>query len=47
MTRELHLDAPTQVRVQALKKQGLTIVEIATALIVKERTVYNYLSRSS
>jgi DNA invertase Pin-like site-specific DNA recombinase len=33
-------------RARALKKQGLTIVEIATALGVKERTVYNYLAQS-
>ena len=31
-------------RARALKKQGLTIVEIAKALGVKERTVYNYLT---
>jgi DNA invertase Pin-like site-specific DNA recombinase len=37
----------TPARARALKKQGLTILEIATALGVKERTVYNYLSRSS
>jgi DNA invertase Pin-like site-specific DNA recombinase len=34
-------------RARALKKQGLTIAEIAQALSVKQRTVYNYLSRSS
>jgi DNA invertase Pin-like site-specific DNA recombinase len=33
-------------RPRALKKQGLTIGEIARALGVKERTVYNYLARS-
>src|SRR5271156_5708422 len=33
-------------RARALKKQGLTIAEIAKALGVKERTVYHYLSRS-
>jgi DNA invertase Pin-like site-specific DNA recombinase len=33
-------------RAQTLKKQGLTIVEIAKALGVKERTVYYYLSSS-
>jgi len=32
-------------RARALKKQGLTVLEIATALGVKERTVYHYLSR--
>jgi DNA invertase Pin-like site-specific DNA recombinase len=32
-------------RARALKKQGLTVVEIAQALGVKERTVYHYLSR--
>jgi DNA-binding NarL/FixJ family response regulator len=32
-------------RARALKKQGLTVAEIATALDVKERTVYHYLSR--
>jgi DNA invertase Pin-like site-specific DNA recombinase len=31
-------------RARALKKQGLTILEIAHALGVKERTVYHYLS---
>jgi DNA invertase Pin-like site-specific DNA recombinase len=31
-------------RARALKKQGLTIIEIAKALGVKERTVYNYLT---
>lgn len=30
-------------RARALKKQGLTIAEIAQALSVKERTVYHYL----
>ena len=34
--------APTRAR--ALKKQGLTVIEIAKALGVKERTVYHYLS---
>jgi AcrR family transcriptional regulator len=29
-----------------MRKQGLTIPEIATALGVKERTVYNYFGRS-
>jgi DNA invertase Pin-like site-specific DNA recombinase len=33
-------------RARALKKQGLTIGEIAKALGVKERTVYNYLNQS-
>jgi DNA invertase Pin-like site-specific DNA recombinase len=33
-------------RARALKKQGLTIVEIAKALGVKERTVYHYLRQS-
>ena len=32
-------------RARTLKKQGLTIVEIAKALGVKERTVYNYLAQ--
>lgn len=32
-------------RARALKKRGLTVPEIAKALGVKERTVYNYLSR--
>lgn len=32
-------------RARTLKKQGLTVVEIAQALGVKERTVYNYLAR--
>jgi DNA invertase Pin-like site-specific DNA recombinase len=32
-------------RARALKKQGLTALEIAKALGVKERTVYHYLSR--
>ena len=32
-------------RALALKKQGLTVLEIATALGVKERTVYHYLNR--
>ena len=31
-------------RARALKKQGLTVIEIAKALGVKERTVYHYLS---
>ncbi len=31
-------------RARSLRKQGLTVVEIAQALGVKERTVYNYLS---
>jgi DNA invertase Pin-like site-specific DNA recombinase len=31
-------------RAHALKKQGLTVIEIAKALGVKERTVYNYLT---
>jgi DNA invertase Pin-like site-specific DNA recombinase len=31
-------------RARALKKQGLTVIEIAKALGVKERTVYNYLT---
>jgi DNA invertase Pin-like site-specific DNA recombinase len=31
-------------RAWALKKQGLTVLEIAKALGVKERTAYNYLS---
>jgi DNA invertase Pin-like site-specific DNA recombinase len=31
-------------RARALKKQGLTYKEIATALNISERTVYNYLS---
>jgi DNA invertase Pin-like site-specific DNA recombinase len=35
--------APARARV--LKQQGLTVLEIATALGVKERTVYHYLSR--
>ena len=34
--------APARARV--LKKQGLTVLEIAAALGVKERTVYHYLS---
>jgi DNA invertase Pin-like site-specific DNA recombinase len=33
-------------RARALKKQGLTVVEIAKALGVKERTVYHYLRQS-
>jgi DNA invertase Pin-like site-specific DNA recombinase len=33
------------VRARALKKQGLKVSEIAAALGVKERSVYNYLSR--
>ena len=33
-------------RARALKKWGLTIAEIAKALGVKERTVYNYLSHA-
>ncbi len=32
------------VRARSLRKQGLTVVEIAQALGVKERTIYNYLS---
>lgn len=32
-------------RARTLKKQGLTVVEIAKALGVRERTVYHYLSR--
>jgi len=36
----------TPARARAMRKQGLTIPEIATALGVKQRTVYNYLSRS-
>jgi DNA invertase Pin-like site-specific DNA recombinase len=32
-------------RARALKKQGLKISEIAAALGVKQRSVYNYLSR--
>ncbi len=32
------------VRARALRKQGLTVPEIAQALGVKERTVYNYMS---
>jgi len=35
-----------RVSFDALKKQGLTIVEIAKALGVKERTVYNSLARA-
>jgi DNA invertase Pin-like site-specific DNA recombinase len=35
--------APTRARI--LKRQGLTVLEIAKALGVKERTVYHYLSR--
>jgi DNA invertase Pin-like site-specific DNA recombinase len=31
-------------RARALKRQGLTVLEIAHALGVKERSVYNYLS---
>src|SRR5208282_4663385 len=34
-------------RARALKKQGLTVAEIAQALGVKERTVYHYLSRAA
>jgi DNA invertase Pin-like site-specific DNA recombinase len=34
-------------RARALKKQGLTIGEIAKALGVQERTVYNYLAQQS
>jgi len=34
-------------RARALKKQGLKISEIAAALGVKQRSVYNYLSRSA
>ena len=33
-------------RARTLKKQGLTIAEIAKALGVKQRTVYHYLSQS-
>ncbi len=33
-------------RARALRKQGLTVLEIANALGVKERTVYNYLKVS-
>jgi DNA invertase Pin-like site-specific DNA recombinase len=33
-------------RARGLKKQGLTVIEIAKALGVKERTVYNYLAQS-
>jgi len=33
-------------RARALRKQGLTVLEIATALGVKERTVYYYLQDS-
>jgi len=33
-------------RARALKKQGLTILEISHALGVKERTVYHYLSNA-
>src|SRR5262245_15659591 len=33
-------------RARTLKKQGLTVVEIAKALGVKERTVYHYLRQS-
>ena len=33
-------------RARALKKQGLTVLEIAHALGVKERTVYHYLSNN-
>ena len=32
-------------RARALRKQGLTVPEIAQALGVKERTAYNYMSR--
>jgi DNA invertase Pin-like site-specific DNA recombinase len=32
-------------RARTLRKQGLTVLEIAKALGVKERTVYHYLSR--
>src|SRR5271166_1143977 len=35
----------TPARARTLKKQGLTVLEIAKALGVKERTVYYYLSR--
>ena len=35
----------TPARARALRKQKLTVPEIAQALGVKERTVYNYLSR--
>jgi DNA-binding NarL/FixJ family response regulator len=30
-----------------LKKQGLTVLEIAMALAVKERTVHHYVSRGT
>jgi len=33
-------------RARAMRKQRLTVPEIAQALGVKERTVYNYLSNS-
>ena len=33
-------------RARALRKQGLTVLEIAKALGVKERTVYYYLQAS-
>jgi DNA invertase Pin-like site-specific DNA recombinase len=36
----------TPARARALKKQRLTVAEIAKALGVKERTIYNYLARS-
>jgi hypothetical protein len=34
-------------RARALRKQGLKVSEIASALGVKQRSVYNYLSRSA
>jgi DNA invertase Pin-like site-specific DNA recombinase len=36
----------TPARARTLRKQGLTVLEIAQALAVKERTVYNYLSNA-
>jgi DNA invertase Pin-like site-specific DNA recombinase len=35
----------TPARARALKKQGLKVSEIAAALAVKQRSIYNYLSR--